>query len=131
MATKERIQTDHAPSAIGAYSQAIRVGDFIYAAGQLAVDPKTGMLVQGGITEQTRQVLENISAVLKAAGSSLNDVVKSTVFISDMANFAAMNDVYKEYFNTDTPPARSTVQVAALPLHAMVEIECVAVRGGA
>lgn len=131
MATKKRIQTDHAPSAIGAYSQAIKVGDFIYTAGQLGLDPSTGLLVEGGIAEQARRVLENLSGVLQAAGSSLDNVVKTTVFLSDMANFAAMNEVYKHYFDTDAPPARSTVQVAALPLGAMVEIECVAVGDGA
>lgn len=131
MATKKRIQTDHAPAAIGAYSQAIKIGDFIYTAGQLGLDPSTGVLVEGGIVEQARRVLENLSAVLQAAGSSLDQVVKTTVFLSDMANFAAMNEVYKQYFNTDTPPARSTVQAAALPLGAMVEIKCVAVGGDA
>ena len=123
---KERIHTAHAPAAIGAYSQGIQVGDMIYSAGQLAIDPKTGSLIEGGIGEQTRRVLDNLGAVLDAAGSSLEQVVKTTVFITDMANFGAMNEVYKQYFSTDTPPARSTVQVAGLPLGAMVEIECVA-----
>ena|SRR5437588_1423920 len=122
-----RVQTDHAPAAIGAYSQAVRVGDFVYSAGQLALDPRTGSMVQGGIAEQARQVLDNLRAVVEAAGGSLDNVVKTTVFLTDMANFAAMNEVYKQYFNSDTPPARSTIQVAALPLGAMVEIECVAV----
>src|SRR5207244_1898411 len=113
LATKKRIQSDHAPAAIGPYSQAIAVGDFVYTAGQLGLDPKTGVLVEGGIAEQARRVLENLNAVLQAAGTSLDNVVKTTVFLSDMGNFAAMNEVYKQYFNTDTPPARSTVQAAA------------------
>src|SRR5205823_10615187 len=112
--------------AIGAYSQAIRFGDFVYTAGQLGLDPKSGSLVEGGMAEQTRRVLDNLSGVLEAAGSSLDNVVKTTVFITDMANFAAMNEIYKQYFNSDAPPARSTVQVGGLPLGAMVEIECVA-----
>jgi 2-iminobutanoate/2-iminopropanoate deaminase len=126
LAKKERIHTTHAPAAIGAYSQAIKIGDFVYTAGQIGLDPRTGNLVEGGMAEQARRVLDNLSAVLEAAGSSLDNVIKTTVFITDMANFAAMNEVYKQYFNSDTPPARSTVQVAGLPLGAMVEIECVA-----
>ena len=129
MTTKQRINAEHAPAAIGAYSQAIKVGDFVYTAGQLGLDPATGTLVPGGITEQAQQVLENMRAILQAAGSSLDNAVKTTVFLSDMSNFAAMNEIYKQFFNTDTPPARSTVQVAALPLGALVEIECVALVG--
>jgi 2-iminobutanoate/2-iminopropanoate deaminase len=130
LAKKERIHTTNAPAAVAAYSQAIRIGDLVYTAGQVGADPKTGTLVEGGITEQTRRALENMSAVLNAAGSSLENVVKTTVFITDLANFGAMNDIYKQYFNTDAPPARSTVQVAGLPLGAIVEIECVAAIGG-
>lgn len=126
MSKKERIHTAHAPAAIGAYSQGVRIGDLVYTAGQLAIDPKTGSLIEGGIGEQTRRVLDNLGAVLDAANSSFDQVVKTTVFITDMANFGAMNEVYKQYFQSDTPPARSTVQVAGLPLGAMVEIECVA-----
>jgi len=129
LTTKQRINAEHAPAAIGAYSQAIKVGDFVYTAGQLGLDPATGTLVPGGITEQAQQVLENMRAILQAAGSSLDNAVKTTVFLSDMSNFAAMNEIYKQFFNTDTPPARSTVQVAALPLGALVEIECVALVG--
>lgn len=126
MAKKERVHTTHAPAAIGAYSQAIKIGDFVYTAGQIGLDPKTGNLVEGRMSDQARRVLDNLSAVLEAAGSSLDNVIKTTVFITDMANFAPMNEVYKQYFNSDTPPARSTVQVGGLPLGAMVEIECVA-----
>ncbi len=126
MAEKERVHTTHAPAAIGAYSQAIKIGDFVYTAGQIGLDPKTGNLAGEGMAEQTRRVLDNLSAVLEAASSSLDHVIKTTVFITDMANFAAMNEIYKQYFNSEMPPARSTVQVAGLPLGAMVEIECVA-----
>jgi 2-iminobutanoate/2-iminopropanoate deaminase len=129
LAKKERIRADQAPAAIGAYSQGIKVGEFVYTAGQLGLDPATGTLVDGGITEQARRVLDNLKSILEAAGTSLDNVIKTTVFLSDMSNFAAMNEIYKQYFNTDTPPARSTVQVAALPLGAMVEIECVALTG--
>jgi len=130
MNNRQRIQTDNAPAAIGPYSQAIRVGNFVYTAGQVGLDPATGNLIEGGIKEQTRQALNNITAVLNAAGCSPSDVVKTTVFIMDMADFAAMNEVYAGVFGTDDPPARSTVQVAGLPRGARVEIECVAVLGG-
>ncbi len=130
MNNRQRIQTGNAPAAIGPYSQAIRVGNFVYMAGQVGLDPATGDLVSGGIKEQTRQALANVAAVLDAAGCSPSDVVKTTVFIMDMADFAAMNEVYAGVFGTDDPPARSTVQVAGLPKGARVEIECVAVLGG-
>ena len=121
------IATTKAPPAIGPYSQAKRVGDFLFTAGQVAIDPNTpGKLVPGGIKEQTEQVLKNLSAVLEAGGSQLTQVVKTTVFMADLTEFAAMNEVYARFFN-DSPPARSTVQVAALPLGARVEIEVVAV----
>jgi 2-iminobutanoate/2-iminopropanoate deaminase len=119
------ISTDNAPKAIGPYEQAIRVGDFVYTAGQIPIDPKTGTLVEGGISDQTRQVLENLKAVLEAAGSSLERVVKATVFLKNMADFAAMNGVYTEYLG-DAKPARSTVAVAELPRGALVEIDFVA-----
>jgi 2-iminobutanoate/2-iminopropanoate deaminase len=119
------ISTDNAPKAIGPYEQAIRVGDFVYTAGQIPIDPKTGTLVEGGISDQTRQVLENLKAVLEAAGSSLERVVKATVFLKNMADFAAMNEVYTEYLG-DAKPARSTVAVAELPRGALVEIDFVA-----
>jgi 2-iminobutanoate/2-iminopropanoate deaminase len=122
----KRVLTAHAPAAIGPYSQAIIADNVVYTAGQVALDPQTGKLVEGGIEEQTQRVLENLSAVLEAAGTSLHNVVKTTVFLSYMGNFAAMNSVYAKYFNPDMPPARSTVQAAGLPLGAMVEIECIA-----
>jgi len=127
---KERIETGSAPSAMGPYSQAIRNGNFLYAAGQVGVDPATGQMVEGGIAEQTQRALDNLSAVLNAAGGSLDDVVKTTVFLSDMSNFALMNEVYANYFMDSVPPARSTVQVAGLPRNALVEIECVAILEG-
>ena len=120
------IHTDHAPKAIGPYAQAIRVGDFIYTAGQIALDPATGQLAEGGIEAQTRQVWKNLSHVLDAAGSGLSRVVKTTVFMHDLNDFAKMNAVYAEFF-PEHKPARSTVGVAALPRGAAVEIECVAV----
>jgi 2-iminobutanoate/2-iminopropanoate deaminase len=122
------IQTEHAPAAVGPYSQGIIANGIIFSAGQVAIDPKIGKLIEGGIQEQTRQVLENLSAVLKAGGSSLERVVKTTVFLQDLSHFAAMNEVYSTYF-TATRPARSTVQVAKLPLGALVEIEVIALVG--
>jgi 2-iminobutanoate/2-iminopropanoate deaminase len=122
---REIIATDKAPAAIGPYSQAVRVGDFVFTAGQIPLNPATGQLVAGGIEDQTRQVLTNLSAVLAGAGTSLGNAVKTTVFLTDMGEFKAMNAVYAEFF-AGSPPARSTVQVAALPLGARVEIEVVA-----
>ncbi len=119
------IHTDAAPKAIGPYSQAIRAGDLIFTAGQIALDPATAQIVEGGIEAQTRQVLTNLSHVLLAAGSSLSRVVKTTVFLQDLGEFAAMNAVYGEFFSAQ-PPARSTVQVSALPRGSRVEIECIA-----
>jgi 2-iminobutanoate/2-iminopropanoate deaminase len=123
---RESISTDRAPAAVGPYSQAVRVGDFVFAAGQVAIDPAVGKLVEGDVATQTHQVLTNLSAVLEAAGSSLNCVVKTTVFLKDMGQFKTMNAVYAEFFPLD-PPARSTVEVAALPLGALVEIEAIAI----
>jgi 2-iminobutanoate/2-iminopropanoate deaminase len=124
------IHTSDAPKAIGPYSQALQVKGFIFTAGQVGLDPATGQLVEGGIEAQTRRVLDNLTAVLAAAGASLNHVVKTTVFMQDLGEFAAMNAVYAEYFTSpESLPARSTVQVAALPRGARVEIECVAVIG--
>lgn len=123
--TKQAIQTEHAPAAIGPYSQAILANGLVFTAGQTPIVPATKALVEGGIQEQTKQVLENVKAILEAAGTSLDKVVKTTVFLKDMNDFAAMNAVYATYF-TGTPPARSTVQVARLPLDAMVEIETIA-----
>ena len=122
---REIIATDKAPAAAGPYSQAIRVGDFVFAAGQVALDPATGRLVEGGIEAQTRQALTNLSAVLQAAGTSLANVTKTTVFLADIGDFKAMNGVYAEFFPA-APPARSTVQVV-LPLGARIEIEAVAI----
>ena len=124
---KKTIQTDAAPKALGPYAQAIVAGGMVYCAGQIPLDPATGEIVKGGIAEQTQQVLRNLTAVLKAAGSDLGKAVKTTVFIKDMNNFAAMNEVYgkPEYFGPN-PPARSTVEVARLPRDVMVEIEVVA-----
>jgi len=120
------VSTAAAPSAIGPYSQAIRtVEGFVFASGQIPMDPATGALVGGGIKEQTDRVLKNVRAVLEAAGSNLQRVVKTTVFLADMNDFAAMNEVYASYFPSD-PPARSTVQVARLPRDARVEIEVIA-----
>ena len=121
----ETVATSGAPRAIGPYSQALRAGGFLFTAGQVGFDPTTGELVDGGIAEQTRQVLQNIRAILEAGGSGLAQVVKTTVFLVDMADFAAMNEVYAEAFGTHRP-ARSTVAVAALPRGARVEIEAVA-----
>ncbi len=122
---REQIQTDNAPKAIGPYAQAIKVNGLIYTAGQIPIDPKTGNFVEGGIAAQTRQVLENLQAVLAAAGSSLDQVVKATVFLKNIADFAVMNEVYSEYLG-NARPARSTVAVAELPRGALVEIDLVA-----
>jgi 2-iminobutanoate/2-iminopropanoate deaminase len=119
------VATSSAPAAVGPYSQAIRYGTLIYTAGQLGINPQTGQLVGGGIQDQTRQALSNIQAVLEAAGASIANVIKTTVFLQDIGDFKAMNEVYAEFFTAD-PPARSAVQVAALPLGGMVEIEAVA-----
>jgi 2-iminobutanoate/2-iminopropanoate deaminase len=124
---KKTIQTDAAPKALGPYAQAIVGGGMVYCAGQIPLDPATGNIVPGGIAEQTQQVLKNLRAVLKAAGSDLGRAVKTTVFIKNMNDFAAMNEVYgrPEYFGPN-PPARSTVEVARLPRDVLVEIEVVA-----
>jgi len=122
------IATDKAPAAIGPYSQAICTRDLVFTAGQAGLDPKTAKLAEGGIKAQTRQTLQNISAILEAAGSSLAKVVKTTVFLQDIGDFAEMNAIYAEFFSQQ-PPARSTVQVAALPLGALVEIEAIAEKG--
>ena len=125
---KQTIQTDRAPAAIGPYSQGVKTtaGELLFTAGQIAMDPETGEIVVGDINEQTRRVLENLKAVIEAGGSSLANVVKVTVFLKDMNDFAAMNEVYAEYFG-ENPPARSAVQVACLPKDVGIEIECVAV----
>jgi 2-iminobutanoate/2-iminopropanoate deaminase len=125
---KDVIVADKAPKAIGPYSVAIRSGGLIFVSGTLGMDAETGELVSGGIEAQTRKVLENLSNVLQAAGSSLERVVKTTVFLQDMGEFPKMNAIYAEFFNAD-PPARSTVEVAALPKAAAVEIEAIATVG--
>lgn len=121
----ETISTKDAPGAIGPYSQAVKAGNMIFCSGQIPIDPETGVFVDGGIGEQTEQVLKNLGAVLKAAGSGLEKVVKTTVFLADMNDFAAMNKVYGEHFG-DHKPARATVEAARLPRDARVEIEVVA-----
>ena len=123
---KQIVRTASAPKAIGPYEQAVKVGDFIYASGQIPLDPATGNLVENNITIQTRQVMENLKAVLSAAGSSLERVVKTTVFLKNISDFAAMNEVYEEYLS-DVKPARSTVAVADLPRDALVEIDLIAI----
>lgn len=123
---KVKVQTEGAPAAIGPYSQAIKVDGFVFVSGQIPTDPNTGQFVPGGIHEQTEQVLKNLSAVLTAAGSSLEQVVKTTVFLADMKDFSSMNEVYAKFF-TDVPPARATVAAAGLPRDARVEIEAIAV----
>ena len=119
------IKTTKAPAAIGPYSQAIQVGNLIYSSGQIPIDPATGTFVEGGIKEQTRQVLTNVKAILEEAGLTMNNVVKTTVFMADMGDFADMNTVYAEFFN-EPFPARSAVAVKSLPKGALVEIEVVA-----
>ena len=123
---REAVQTDRAPKAIGPYEQAIKVNGFVFTAGQIPINPKTGNIVEGGIVPQTRQVLENLRAVLEASGSSLDRVVKVTVFLKNIADFTAMNEVYAEYLGS-SKPARSTVAAAELPRGALVEIDLVAV----
>ena len=121
------ISTTKAPGAIGPYSQGIQVGEFIYTSGQIPIDPATGTFAEGGIKEQTRQSLQNIKAILEEAGSSMDKVVKTTVFLADMNDFADMNSVYAEFFS-EPYPARSAVAVKTLPKKALVEIEVVATR---
>ena len=125
---REIVKTESAPAAIGPYSQAVRAGGFVFASGQIPTDPKTGQFVEGGISEQTEQVMRNLAAVLEAAGTGLDRVVKTTVFLADMNDFAAMNEVYGSYF-AENPPARATVQAARLPRDARVEIEVIALAG--
>lgn len=119
------IHSDYAPKAVGPYSQAIRIGDFLYSSGQVPINPKSSKIEVEGIKEQTRQVMENLKAVLTEAGLDFENVVKTTCFLSDMKNYADFNSVYSEYF-VSNPPARSCVQVAKLPLESLVEVEIVA-----
>lgn len=133
MSANPRIQTDLAPKAVGPYSQAVQVpvagGTFLYTAGQVAIDPARGRLIEGDVAAQTAQVIKNLSAILSAAGCTLADVVKTTVFLTTMSDFPAMNEVYGAAFGPN-PPARSTVAARELPLAALVEIEVVAYRAG-
>jgi 2-iminobutanoate/2-iminopropanoate deaminase len=122
---KQPISTDRGPKAIGPYSQAIRANGFVFISGQIALDPKTNQIVEGDIRVQTERVLENLKRIVEAAGSSLDRVVKTTVFLKDMDDFAAMNEVYARYFSSE-PPARSTVEVARLPRDVRVEIDLIA-----
>ena len=124
---REIIATEAAPQAIGPYAQAVSLGDLVFTSGQIPIDPKTGAFVEGGIAEQTEQVLRNLAEVLRAAGTNLEGVLKTTVFLVDMNDFAAMNEVYGRYFSNE-PPARSTVQAARLPRDARVEIDAIAVK---
>ena len=125
---KEQVRTQGAPQAIGPYSQAVKSGGLLFASGQVALDPTTGSIVAGGIVEQTERVMKNITAVLEASGTSLDKVIKSTVFLKDMGDFAKMNEIYGRYVSGDgkVAPARSTVEVSRLPKDALVEIEVIA-----
>lgn len=127
MAQRTRISTNDAPGALGPYSQAIAASDFIFCSGQIALDPTSGQMEPDDVRAQTRRALENLSAVLSAGGATLGDIVKTTVFLVSMNDFADMNEVYAEFF-TSEPPARSTIAVAALPRGARVEIEAIAWR---
>ena len=123
---KKIIATSEAPAAIGPYSQAVRVGSTVYCAGQIPLDPKSGQIVSGGIDVQTRRVLDNIAGILRAEGLNFDNVVKTTIFLTDLGNFQTVNEIYGSYFK-EQPPARSTVQVSGLPRGAQVEIEVIAV----
>ena len=123
---KKIISTNEAPAAVGPYSQAVRAGSIVFCAGQIPLDPKSGQIVSQDVAEQTSRVLDNLTAVLKSERLTLSDVVKTTVFVTDLADFQTINEIYAKYFSTQ-PPARSTVQVAALPKAARVEIEAIAV----
>ena len=122
---REAISTTEAPGAIGPYSQAIRAGGFLFVSGQIPFDPATGAPIDGDIADQTRQVLDNLGGILKAAGASFDQVVKTTVYLADMGDFAAMNDVYATYFS-DPAPARAAIQAAALPKNVRIEIDLIA-----
>jgi 2-iminobutanoate/2-iminopropanoate deaminase len=123
----KEINTKQAPAAIGPYSQAIEVNGLVYTSGQIPINPQTGLFVEGGIKEQTRQALANAQAILSEAGLNMSNVVKTTVYMADMADFAAMNEVYAEFFS-EPFPARSAIAVKALPKGALVEIECIAAK---
>ncbi|HCL79527.1 MAG TPA: reactive intermediate/imine deaminase [Synergistaceae bacterium] len=125
---KRIISTDKAPAAIGPYNQAIQAGNFLFCSGQIPIDPATGAMVEGGVGEQARQVLKNVHAVLEAAGYAMTDVIKATVFAQSMKDFAVVNEIYAETFKQE-PPARSFIEVGALPKGALVEIEVIAWKG--
>jgi 2-iminobutanoate/2-iminopropanoate deaminase len=127
LTVRQTVATSDAPRAIGPYSQAIIAGDLVFTSGQIPTDPATGEFVAGGVAEQTEQVLRNLSEVLKAAGCGLADVVKTTVFLADMSDFAAMNEAYGRFF-AENPPARSTIEAARLPRDARVEIDAIAIK---
>jgi len=129
MTKRAIVHTESAPAAIGAYSQAVIAAGLVHCSGQIALDPATGALIEGDVTAQAERVLTNLGAVLEAAGSSFARVVKCNVYLSDMADFAAVNEVYGRYFTGDEPPARACVAVATLPKNVDVEIDCVAVAG--
>ena len=124
---KKQIQTSAAPAAIGPYSQAIQAGGFIFYSGQIPLNPESGKIVEGGIVEQTRQVMANMRAVLHASGREFSDIVKTTIYLTDLADFATVNEIYGEFF-AEVPPARACVQVAALPKGSVVEIDWIAVE---
>src|SRR2546430_2255706 len=125
---KKIISTPEAPAAVGPYSQAIRIGNFVFCSGQIPLDPETGEIVPGDVNAQTRRVMENIAAVLRAEGLNFGNIIKTTIFLANLSDFQAVNELYGSYFKLD-PPARSTVQVAALPKGANVEIEVIALAG--
>jgi 2-iminobutanoate/2-iminopropanoate deaminase len=128
VSVRESVHTTAAPEAIGPYSQAVAAGPYVFTSGQIGLDPSTGRLVEGDVAAQTRQVMANIAAVLAAAGLTFGDVVKTTIFLADMSDFAVVNDVYGESFEGATPPARSTVAAAGLPRGALIEIDTIALR---
>lgn len=125
---RETVHTDKAPKALGPYSQAVTAGQMVFVSGQLGLDPDTGNFVEGGVQEQTERVLQNLIAILEAAGATLGDVTACTVFLKDMNDFAAMNEVYARHF-TSNPPSRAAIEVARLPKDGLVEISCIAVKG--
>ena len=122
---KEIISTKDAPQAIGPYSQAVRFDNLVFVSGQIPIEPESGKILKGNIREQTRQILENLNSILAAAGSSLDNVLRTTVFLTNLENYSVVNEAYAQYFN-DLPPARSTVQVAKLPMDAQIEIDAIA-----
>jgi 2-iminobutanoate/2-iminopropanoate deaminase len=122
---KKIISTTEAPAAVGPYSQAIRIGNFVFCSGQIPLDPKTAQMIQGDISAQTRRVMENISAILRAEGLTFENIIKTTIFLTNLADFQIVNELYGSYFKSD-PPARSTIQVSALPKGASIEIEVIA-----